>query len=125
MEFQVKLTASPLRTRILVAAALIACSSVAFAADEKTPAAGAASASPAFSPKNTFRNICGFCHEDYGRHAGKGPQLMNDPNSDEYLFNRIKNGKPGRMAAFGGAFTDDEIREIVKFIRSLRPDQEP
>jgi len=125
MEFQVKLTASRLRTRILVAAALIGLSSVACAADEKTPTAEAASAPPAFSPKNTFRNICGFCHEDYGRHAGKGPQLMNDPNSDEYLFNRIKNGKPGRMAAFGGAFTDDQIREIVKFIRSLRPDQEP
>jgi mono/diheme cytochrome c family protein len=93
------------------------------AADEKAPAP--APAAPEFSAKNTFRNICSFCHEDYGRKAGKGPQLMNDPNSDEYLFNRIKNGKTGRMAAFGGAFTDDQIREIVKFIRSLRPDQEP
>lgn len=89
------------------------------AADEAAPA------KPEFSVKNTFRNICGFCHEDYGRHAGKGPQLMNSERSDEYLFNRIKNGKPGRMAAFGGAFTDDQIREIVKFIRTLRADQDP
>ena len=50
---------------------------------------------------------------------------MNSERSDQYLFDRIKNGKPGRMAAFGGAFTDDQIREIVRFIRSLRPDQEP
>lgn len=92
------------------------------AADEKAPAPAAA---PEFSAKNTFRNICSFCHEDYGRKAGKGPQLMNSERSDQYLFDRIKNGKPGRMAAFGGAFTDDQIREIVRFIRSLRPDQEP
>lgn len=107
--------------RFLVAAALMACSTVSLSADEAAPAPAA----PSFSPKNTFRNICGFCHEDYGRHAGKGPQLMNSPNSDEYLFNRIKNGKPGRMAAFGGAFTDEQIREIVTFIRTLRPDQDP
>lgn len=93
------------------------------AADEKAPAP--ATGAQEFNSKNTFRNICSFCHEDYGRKAGKGPQLMNNVNSDEYLFNRIKNGKPGRMAAFGGAFTDDQIRDMVKFIRSLRPDQEP
>jgi cytochrome c553 len=125
MGIQVKLIATPLRARLLVAATLLACSTMAFSADQKASDTSAAPATPAFSPKNTFRNICGFCHEDYGRHAGKGPQLMNDTNSDEYLFNRIKNGKPGRMAAFGGAFTDDQIRELVVFIRSLRPDQEP
>ena len=103
----------------VLAAILFACAGTTCAADEPAPAA------PAFSVKNTFRNICGFCHEDYGRHTGKGPQLMNSERSDEFLYNRIKNGKPGRMAAFGGAFTDDQIRDIVKFIRALRPDQEP
>lgn len=78
-----------------------------------------------FDVKNTFRNICGFCHEDYGRKAGKGPQLMDDPNTDEFLFKRIKEGKPGRMAAFGGVFTDDQIRQMVVFIRSLKPGEEP
>jgi mono/diheme cytochrome c family protein len=75
--------------------------------------------------KNTFRNICGFCHEDYGRRAAKGPQLMNTARSDEFIFNRVKNGFPGRMAAFGTVFTDDQIRDIIKFIRSLKPDEEP
>jgi mono/diheme cytochrome c family protein len=75
--------------------------------------------------KSTFRNICGFCHENYGRRAAKGPQLMNSERSDDFMFNRIKNGMPGRMAAFGTAFTDDQIRDIIKFIRSLKPDQEP
>jgi len=75
--------------------------------------------------KNTFRNICGFCHEDYGRKAAKGPQLMNSERTDEFLFNRIKKGMPGRMAAFGSVFSDDQIRDIVKFIRSLKPGEEP
>jgi mono/diheme cytochrome c family protein len=74
--------------------------------------------------KNTFRNICAFCHADYGRKAGKGPQLMNSERSDDFLFNRIKNGLPGRMAAFG-SFGDDNIRLIVKFIRSLKPGEDP
>jgi cytochrome c553 len=85
----------------------------------------AAPSSPSFNVKNTFRNICGFCHENYGRKAGKGPQLMDNPNSDEFLFNRIKNGKPGRMAAFGGNFTDDQIREMVVFMRALKPNVDP
>ena len=75
--------------------------------------------------KNTFRNICGFCHEDYGRKAAKGPQLMSSERTDEFLFNRIKKGMPGRMAAFGSVFGDDQIRDIVKFIRSLKPGEEP
>ena len=78
-----------------------------------------------FDVKNTFRGICGFCHENYGRKAGKGPQLMNNPNSDDFLFKRIKEGKPGRMAGFGGNFTDDQIHQMVVFIRGLRPDVEP
>lgn len=78
-----------------------------------------------FDVTSTFRNICGFCHGDYGRHASKGPQLMNSERSDQYLFDRIKKGLPGRMAAFGSAFTDEQIWKIVKFIRSLKPDEEP
>lgn len=75
--------------------------------------------------KNTFQNICGYCHANYGRKAARGPQLMNSERSDEFLFNRIKNGIPGRMAAFGASFTEDQIRQIVKFIRNLKPDEEP
>jgi mono/diheme cytochrome c family protein len=111
------------RTLLIAASIAFAASGVApaAAADDQPPAQGA----PAFSVKNTFRNICAFCHENYGRKAGKGPQLMGSQMTDEQMFNRIKNGKPGRMAAFGGNFTDDQIHEIVTFIRALRPDVDP
>jgi mono/diheme cytochrome c family protein len=75
--------------------------------------------------KAVFRNICGFCHENYGRRPGKAPQLMNSERTDDFIFNRIKNGMPGRMAAFGAMFSDDQIRQIIKFIRSLKLDQDP
>jgi mono/diheme cytochrome c family protein len=74
-----------------------------------------------FSAHAAFSNICGFCHEDGGRRAGKGPQLMGTEKTDEQIFERIKFGKPGRMAAFGGVFTDDQIKQIVVYIRNLKP----
>ena len=52
---------------------------------------------------------CGWCHSDGGRVAGKGPQLMNSPRSDDFLRNRIKTGKEGAMPAFGSAFSDAQI----------------
>ena len=85
--------------------------------DQSDPAAKA----PQFNAHGAFSNICGFCHEDGGRRAGKGPQLMGSDKTDEQIFARIKFGKPGRMAAFGGAFTDDQIKQIVVYIRNLKP----
>jgi mono/diheme cytochrome c family protein len=78
-----------------------------------------------FDVKNTFRNVCSFCHADYGRKASKGPQLMNSERSDEFLFDRIKHGLAGRMPGFGETFTDDQIQQIVKFIRALKPGEVP
>jgi mono/diheme cytochrome c family protein len=97
------------------------------AGDAQAAAAPSSSSggSKPFDVKAQFRGVCGFCHEDYGRHAGKGPQLMNSERSDEFIFNRIKNGMPGRMAAFGSVYTDDQIRQIVKFIRTLKAGEEP
>ncbi len=85
----------------------------------------AAAAPKHFDVKNNFRNICGFCHADYGRKAGKGPQLMNSERTDDFMFNRIKKGMPSRMAAFGSVYSDDDIHQIVKFIHNLKDGEEP
>ena len=69
-----------------------------------------------------FASTCGFCHQDGGREAGKGPQLMNTKRSDAFIINRIEQGKEGRMPAFGDALTDGEIKGIVHYIRHLKPD---
>jgi mono/diheme cytochrome c family protein len=75
-----------------------------------------------FDPQQLFASICGFCHANGGRSAGKGPQLMDTKRSDEFIINRIKNGKEGAMPAFGTSFDDAQIAQIIKYIRSLKPE---
>ena len=83
-----------------------------------------ATAAPDNAPldvRQLFATTCGWCHSAGGRAAGKGPQLMNDPHDDGFLRNRIKNGKQGAMPAFGSTFSDAQIDDIIKYIRSLKP----
>ena len=69
-----------------------------------------------------FASTCGFCHQQGGRAAGKGPQLMGDPQPDAFLIARIKEGKEGSMPAFGQALTNAQIKSIVHYIRNLKPE---
>ena len=69
-----------------------------------------------------FATTCGWCHSDAGRAEGKGPQLMNSKRSDDYLRNRIKNGKEGKMPAFATSFSDADIDAIIVYIRALQPE---
>jgi mono/diheme cytochrome c family protein len=73
-----------------------------------------------FDVEQLFASTCGWCHSDGGRAAGKGPQLMDSPRTDDYLRNRIKMGKEGAMPAFGAAYSDAQIDAIIKYIRSLK-----
>jgi mono/diheme cytochrome c family protein len=69
-----------------------------------------------------FASNCGFCHSDGGRSAGRGPQLMETQRSDEFIRERIKNGKEGAMPAFGQMFSDSDINVIIKYIHELKPE---
>jgi mono/diheme cytochrome c family protein len=85
-------------------------------------AAPAASGAAGFDVQTLFANTCGWCHSAGGRAPGKGPQLMGTTLTDAELIYRIKTGKPGAMPAFAGAFNDDQLKAIVKYIRDLKPD---
>ena len=67
-----------------------------------------------------FATTCGWCHSDGGRTAGKGPQLMDTKRDDDFIRDRIKNGKVGAMPAFGSTFSDAQIDQIIKYIRDLK-----
>ena len=67
-----------------------------------------------------FASTCGWCHSNGGRTAGKGPQLMGTTLTDAEIANRIRNGKPGQMPAFGSAFSDADIQAIIRYIRNLK-----
>lgn len=66
-----------------------------------------------------FATTCGFCHQDGGRHAGRGPKLSKSERSDEYIIERIKKGKMGAMPAYGSVFSDGQIIGILAYIRGL------
>jgi mono/diheme cytochrome c family protein len=66
-----------------------------------------------------FATTCGFCHQEGGRHAGRGPKLSKSERSDEYIVERIKKGKVGAMPAYGSVFSDGQIIGILAYIRGL------
>ena len=109
-----------LNVKALLPAVMIAWLACAMSAAAQQPAPKAAD-NDAFDVEQLFATTCGFCHSDGGRAAGRGPQLMDSARDDDFLRNRIKNGKNGAMPAFGTAFSDAQIDEIVKHIRSLKP----
>ena len=89
---------------------------------------GSAKQSPAapgtagkFDVGQLFATSCGWCHSKGGREDGKGPKLMGTPLTDAELVSRIRIGKPGQMPAFGSAFSDEQMKAIVAYIRELKP----
>jgi len=109
-----------LNVKALLPAVMIAWLACAMSAAAQQPAPKAAD-NDAFNVEQLFASTCGFCHSDGGRAAGRGPQLMDSARDDDFLRNRIKNGKNGAMPAFGTAYSDAQIDEIVKHIRALKP----
>jgi mono/diheme cytochrome c family protein len=76
---------------------------------------------PARDPAQIFATTCGWCHHKGGREAGKGPQLMGTPLSDAEIVQRIRKGKQGFMPGYEGAFSEEELAALVRYIRALRP----
>ncbi len=48
---------------------------------------------------------------------------MNTTRSDDFIRFRIQHGKEGAMPAFGASFSDADLEAIIKYIRSLKPEQ--
>lgn len=111
---------------VIVAAMAIVWPRPPTAAAEQSTSAG--SASPPAQPEASssdidgeqmFATTCGFCHQDGGRAAGRGPKLSKTERSDEFIIERIKKGKMGAMPAFGAVFSDGQIIAILAYIRGL------
>jgi len=47
---------------------------------------------------------------------------MGTTRSDEFIRERIKNGKEGAMPAFGQTLSDADINAIIAYIRNLKPE---
>jgi mono/diheme cytochrome c family protein len=80
---------------------------------------------------NVFHTNCETCHGVQGHGDGPAGQAL-DPRpknladlqtvaSDDYLFWRISEGKPGTsMVAWKGILTEEQIWQAVSFIRTLK-----
>jgi cbb3-type cytochrome c oxidase subunit III len=104
-------------------------------------AAGAQSA-PASNPtaytpasiargKTYFLQNCQSCHDEDGRARSAAVAIAADLTSpdrwkfgsdDEQMFKTIKNGAAEAMPPFGTDLKDDQIRDVVNFIRSIGPE---
>jgi len=78
-----------------------------------------------------FKNNCVACHGEQGHGDGPaGAALTPHPKNlpelastvgDDYLFWRVSTGKPGTsMVAWKGVLTDEQIWQVVSFIRTLK-----
>jgi len=111
---------------VIVASAAIVWSWLSIAAlAQSTAAAPASPPAPAeaspddINGEQMFATTCGFCHQNGGRHEGRGPKLPNSERSDEYIIDRIKKGKGGAIPAYGSVFSDGQIIAILAYIRGL------
>ena len=66
-----------------------------------------------------FATTCGFCHQDGGRAAGRGPKLSNSERSDEYIIERIKKGKTAPCPPLARCSATARSSAILAYIRWL------
>src|SRR5215470_15848811 len=75
-----------------------------------------------------FRSNCSFCHGLGARGGGRGPDLTRTPkkhgNSNAEMFRTIQGGIPGTampaaVGSIGVGMSDDEIWQVIAYIRSI------
>ncbi len=93
---------------------------------------------PAPSGRILYENHCAVCHGPRGKGDGPGARVSRQPMQDfsnadamrgvgdRFLFEIIKKGssqfgRSNAMPSWGMKLTDDEIRAVVAYIRSLAP----
>ncbi len=114
------------RSSVLLACCLLI-SATAWSLEVRNPFAGKAKAAKA--GEYEFRINCALCHGLGARGGGRGPDLTTSKkrhaHSDADMFQIISTGIPGTAMPANGTngqgvgMTDDEIWEIVTYIRSV------
>jgi mono/diheme cytochrome c family protein len=78
---------------------------------------------PAGTPANQgyklFMNNCAHCHGTDAR-GDEGPDLHGVTKSDARIASLIKGGIKGEMPKFGQKLSDEDVRALIAFIRSLK-----
>jgi mono/diheme cytochrome c family protein len=100
---------------------------------QQTPVANPVPYTPASIArgKTYFLQNCQSCHDEDGRARSAAVAIaadLTDPDrwkfgtSDAQLFKTIKNGAAEAMPPFGTDLKDEQIWDVVNFIRSIGPE---
>jgi mono/diheme cytochrome c family protein len=126
----------PFRHAVIYAAALALCAGIRLKAAPVQTAAARGPGAPPRSGEEVFRTACITCHGPQGRgnprsHVGFDKQLPDfsdcsatTPEVEHDWFAVVYNGGPIRafdrhMPSFGGALSEQEIWNVVRYIRTL------
>ena len=89
-------------------------------------------APPAFAQSggaDTYKTKCAMCHDTDGLAASNIGKAMKIPSfkdptvmesTDAQLFATVKNGKGNNMKPYAGKLTDDQIKTVVAYLRTLQ-----
>lgn len=109
----------------------LAAISLAFAAGEMfqpRPAAAGGGTEPLIVPPvgtlanqgyKLFMLNCAHCH-GADAHGDEGPDLHGVAKSDQRIATIIRDGIKGEMPKFGAKLTDNDVRAVIAFVRSLK-----
>lgn len=72
---------------------------------------------------DVYKSKCAMCHGTDGKKMA-GTKEFASPDvqkmSDADLIATITNGKPPKMPAYKGKLTDDQIKDLAKYVRTLK-----
>jgi mono/diheme cytochrome c family protein len=80
--------------------------------------------------KATFLRLCAECHDEDGKALAQtlapaadltDPTRWKHGTGDAYLFRSIRDGAGTAMPVFGNQLKDEDIWDLVSFIRSIGP----
>ncbi len=75
--------------------------------------------------RKMFASNCSWCHGNFGKKAGKGgPKLAGTAKDEEQVFQTILKGQ-NAMPSFRKTLSEEKIRALAKYIKSLPADEEP
>ena len=104
-----------------IALVIVGCGLNACAQYHPVPAQGAAVAKPpaGSNGRALFLKNCAHCH-GANAHGDEGPDLHALGLTDDWIANRIRQGKAGQMTAFAGKLQPAEIAALVAYVQSLK-----
>jgi mono/diheme cytochrome c family protein len=73
---------------------------------------------------DVFKSKCAMCHGPDGKGKMAGTKDLGSADvqkaSDADLAATITNGKPPKMPSYKGKLTDDQIKDLVKYVRTFK-----